>query len=107
MRSMSGRGPVGVIFKGAWQSLHPPIVTRYRPRSIRDTVCCSDLADGSAETAPGRPKYHPPAATAARPRVATSPRRRAARGPFFFASVVFAIVASLHLLEGESSPVLP
>src|SRR5687768_18009010 len=30
MRDMSGAGPFGVIVHGVWQSLHPPIVTRYR-----------------------------------------------------------------------------
>src|SRR5262245_21226015 len=34
MRDMSGSGPLGPIFNGVWQSLHPPTVTRYAPRAI-------------------------------------------------------------------------
>src|SRR5687768_26311 len=34
MRDMSGAGPLGVIVHGVWQSLQPPIVTRYSPRAI-------------------------------------------------------------------------
>ena len=33
-RLMSGSGPFGPIFQGVWQSLQPPIVTRYSPRLI-------------------------------------------------------------------------
>jgi hypothetical protein len=37
MREKSGSGPLGPIFSGVWQSLQPPTVTRYLPRSTR--VC--------------------------------------------------------------------
>src|SRR6185503_20656366 len=33
-RLMSGSGPFGPIIQGVWQSLQPPIVTRYSPRLI-------------------------------------------------------------------------
>ena len=36
MRVMSGSGPFGPIFNGVWQSLQPPAVTRYLPRSTGD-----------------------------------------------------------------------
>ena len=32
IRERSCSGPFGPIFHGVWQSLHPPIVTRYSPR---------------------------------------------------------------------------
>ena len=35
IRAMSGSGPFGPIFSGVWQSLQPPMVTRYLPRSTR------------------------------------------------------------------------
>src|SRR4030095_5744214 len=34
IRSMSQATPSGVFFHGVWQSLQPPIVTRYFPRAI-------------------------------------------------------------------------
>src|SRR5689334_2323180 len=33
MRVISGSGPLGPSLKGVWQSLQPPIVTRYLPRA--------------------------------------------------------------------------
>src|SRR3954469_13221536 len=38
IRDMSGSGPLGPILSGVWQSLQPPTVTRYLPRSTR--ACC-------------------------------------------------------------------
>src|SRR5512140_2958584 len=38
MRVISGSGPFGPIFRGVWQSLQPTIVTRYFPRSARETL---------------------------------------------------------------------
>src|SRR4030095_15798869 len=38
MRVISGSGPFGPPLKGVWQSLQPPIVTRYLPRSALSAV---------------------------------------------------------------------
>src|SRR5512140_480878 len=42
MRVMLGSGPFGPIFHGVWQSLQPPRVTRYLPRSTGLAACCAD-----------------------------------------------------------------
>ena len=42
IRDMSGSGPLAPIFKGVWQSLQPPTVTRYLPRSTRAWVAAAD-----------------------------------------------------------------
>ena len=44
IRVMSGSGPFGPIFSGVWQSLQPPMVTRYWPRAIRAGSVCADEA---------------------------------------------------------------
>src|SRR5450755_4640130 len=49
MRSMSGIGPIGVIFNGVWQSLQPPTITRYSPRLAGSSLAgLADLADAGA-----------------------------------------------------------
>src|SRR5438105_15014776 len=51
---MSKSGPFGPGFLGVWQSLHPPIVTRYFPRSTGDwaaaLVCGELFAQPAAST---------------------------------------------------------
>src|SRR5688572_30635930 len=46
---MSGSGPVGPIFHGVWQSLHPATVTRYLPRA---TLSAGAEAVGLAPSGP-------------------------------------------------------
>ena len=47
---MSGPGPFGPIFSGVWQSLQPPMVTRYFPRA---TCFGSGLQGAAAEGGEG------------------------------------------------------
>jgi hypothetical protein len=51
MRDMSGAGPCGVIVHGVWQSLHPPIVTRYSPRAIMAARSASGEGTGASARA--------------------------------------------------------
>src|SRR5689334_11900934 len=52
IRDMSGSGPFGPIFQGVWQSLHPPIVTRYWPRAIVAAfAACGPCAFASLQAA--------------------------------------------------------
>src|SRR5262245_8259459 len=44
MRLVSGSGPLAPIFIGVWQSLHPMILERYRPR-LPGPLAVSDWAD--------------------------------------------------------------
>src|SRR5215467_10717953 len=44
IRPMSGAGPFGPIFNGVWQSLQPPMVTRYPPRATRAPVAPASLS---------------------------------------------------------------
>ncbi len=37
-RVVSGIGPIAVMILGEWQSLHPPIFTRYFPLAICSSV---------------------------------------------------------------------
>jgi hypothetical protein len=49
-RVVSGTGPWGVMTFGVWQSLQPPTMTRYFPRSTGD--CCGPLGAQPASTSP-------------------------------------------------------
>src|SRR4030095_122233 len=44
IRAMSGSGPFGPILSGVWQSLQPPIVTRYLPRSTWARAALASLS---------------------------------------------------------------
>src|SRR5687768_3565843 len=49
-RVMSGSGPFGPTLNGVWQSLQPPMVTRYSPRATRDCLVGTDIVSGVTGT---------------------------------------------------------
>src|SRR4051812_8452219 len=51
IRAMSGSGPLGPILSGVWQSLQPPTVTRYLPRSAWRLPLAADVTHAAAATA--------------------------------------------------------